>query len=162
VSIATLLALVLATATIGLSELIRIRRDLQMTPRRRGLTTLLVMLCTVFVGGASASLAYGQHAFSADRDLQSPSRGMDVARQHPTITIKVFSFTVPVRVDPGVMVKVVNRSKYDHTVTSDDGSWSEVHIPKHSTVKFKAPTTPGKYSFHCAIHPSMKATLNVE
>ncbi len=80
------------------------------------------------------------------------------------LDIRLFSF-VPnlIRVTPGRRIYVTN---YDgithgvpHTVTSNDGLFDtgpfwKVHV-------IQAPTTPGRYPYHCAIHPFMRGVIAV-
>ncbi len=80
-----------------------------------------------------------------------------------TITIHTYAFTTPKAVAPGARVKVVNLDDVFHTVTSDDGSSFSVGAA-HSggTAHFKAPSEPGRYEFHCIVHPSMTGVLVVK
>jgi plastocyanin len=78
-----------------------------------------------------------------------------------TITIRAFAYTVPTSVLHRTLVKVVNKDGVAHTVTSNIAGKFSVRVPAHSSRSFRAPAAPGRYGFHCAIHPSMKATLKV-
>jgi plastocyanin len=84
------------------------------------------------------------------------------AKKKPTITISMFAFTTPKSVKAGATIKIVNKDSVAHTVTSDTDGIFDVPAPAKMTVKFKAPTTPGTYTFHCSIHPSMHGTLIVK
>ena len=83
-----------------------------------------------------------------------------VAKKKPTITISNFMYTVPRRVAPGAIVRIVNNDESGHTVTADDGAFYIV-APGATTVRFRAPKTKGKYPFHCSLHPFMKSVLVV-
>jgi plastocyanin len=78
------------------------------------------------------------------------------------ITIQNFAFspatlTVPV----GTTVTWTNKDSAGHTVTSDTGAWSDsgtLDTGKSFSFTFKK---AGKFTYHCAIHPSMTATIIV-
>jgi plastocyanin len=97
----------------------------------------------------------------------SPGTGSTTTQSAPTgqpatITIASFTFTGPLTVSPGTTVTVTNTDSADHTVTADSAGDFDVQAPGGKTVTFTAPTTPGTYPFHCAIHPQMHGTLIVK
>ncbi len=59
-----------------------------------------------------------------------------------------------------------NTTAVPHTVTSDDGksfdSGSSTPIAAQSGTFSFTFTTPGKFAYHCTIHPFMKATIIVQ
>lgn len=78
------------------------------------------------------------------------------------VTIKGFSFqpaalTVPV----GTTVTWTNEDSVDHTSTSDTGVWNSGHLGTGQSFSFTF-KRPGTFSYHCAIHPDMKATIVVQ
>jgi plastocyanin len=79
------------------------------------------------------------------------------------ITIKDLAFSPdPISVQTGSTVTVKNDDTVTHTVTSDDGTSFNVSIDPGKSATFEAPTTERQYPFHCNIHTSMKAILNVQ
>jgi plastocyanin len=77
------------------------------------------------------------------------------------VSIQDFFFSpANVTVEPGTTVTWVNEGNVPHTVTSDDGQFdSGVLMPGDSyTVMFKG---QGTITYHCAIHPSMTASVSV-
>ena len=85
------------------------------------------------------------------------------ASETADITIKDLKFS-PDRasVQTGSTVTVKNDDTVLHTVTSDSGELFSVEIDAGESATFEAPKTEGQYGFHCDIHTSMKATLNVQ
>lgn len=77
-----------------------------------------------------------------------------------TVVAKDFSLS-SVTVAAGAEVTFENTGKATHTMTADDGSFDTGRVAPGSTAKVTAPSTPGSYSFHCTIHPSMTGTLTV-
>lgn len=85
-----------------------------------------------------------------------------VSRAAKQITIHNFSFspatlTVPV----GATVTWTNQDSAGHTVTSDTAAWPDsgtLDTGKSFSFTFKK---AGKFTYHCAIHPSMTATIVV-
>ncbi len=67
-------------------------------------------------------------------------------------------------VAPGAAVEVTNidwvKRGIPHTLTANDGSFN-TGVVTAQTVTFYAPTTPGKYKFHCEIHPVMTGVIHV-
>lgn len=66
-----------------------------------------------------------------------------------TLTVKV-----------GTKVTWMNNDGYDHTVTSDNGTFDAGHIPSGQSFSFTF-TKAGTYPYHCAIHTFMTAKVVV-
>ena len=81
-----------------------------------------------------------------------------------TIRIQGFGFhPSPLTVSPGATVTVNTLDSSTHTVTSKQaGAFNTSDIDGNGTVTFTAPTTPGTYSYVCAIHSTMHGTLIVK
>lgn len=81
-----------------------------------------------------------------------------------TIIISNFAFSPQtLTVKPGSVITVTNNDSATHTVTSDDNtSFNISSISQGSSATFTAPTKPGTYAFHCAIHRTMTGTLIVQ
>jgi plastocyanin len=47
-----------------------------------------------------------------------------------------------------------------HTVTADDGSWGSGTLGQGATYSHVF-TSPGTYTYHCAVHPYMTGTVVV-
>lgn len=124
-----------------------------MTTRRKTLLALVMVPLALLLTLGSVSLASAHPA--------SHLATHQVAKKKPTITISSFMFTVTGKVRAGATVKIVNKDTFAHTVTADAGAF-DIAAPGSTTVKFKAPATPGTYTFHCSIHPTMKGTLVVK
>lgn len=80
-----------------------------------------------------------------------------------SLTISGFKYNpTPLTVAPGTTIPVKNLDGPEHTVTSDaKGLFLADDISSGSTVSFKAPAQPGRYTFHCEYHPNMHGTLIV-
>ena len=89
----------------------------------------------------------------------SPAAGA-TATASPTLAISGFKFA-SITVKPGASVSIANRDDTTHTVTADKGAFNTKANSK-STTSLRAPTTPGTYTFFCAIHPEMRGTLTVK
>ena len=80
-----------------------------------------------------------------------------------TVTIKSFSFNPStLTVSAGTTVTWTNEDSVPHTVISDTGN--EIASGTLSTGQSYTHTfnTAGTFSYHCSIHPSMKAQIVVE
>ncbi|SDW94297.1 plastocyanin/azurin family copper-binding protein [Paenibacillus sp. CF384] len=77
------------------------------------------------------------------------------------VEIKEFAFTVSsLTIRPGDTVKFINRDKVKHTATADDGSFDTglLGLDEEKSVTFD---TEGEFSYYCAPHPAMQATIIV-
>ena len=94
--------------------------------------------------------ASSQSASAAAGGTPSASVGIaDFAYAPASITVKV-----------GSTVTWTNRDSAAHTVTADDGSFGSKAIATGGTFS-RTFLTAGTYTYHCAIHPSMTATIVV-
>ena len=121
-----------------------------MSARRKSLLALIVVPLVVLVSLAAVGVANARQSHQAAAPLRTP-----------TITISMFTFNTPLRVHHGVNVRVVNKDAVTHTVTSNKTGTFNVVVPARSTAFFRAPSTAGKYGFHCNIHPQMTSILHV-
>lgn len=94
----------------------------------------------------------------------SPTSAADgpAAAGEGVITIKNFSYEVPVSVRPGSTVTVTNADNAPHTFTAKDQGGFDIEVPGGGTVIFQAPQTPGEYGIICTFHPQMTGTLVVK
>ncbi len=76
-----------------------------------------------------------------------------------SVTISGFAFSpATLTVSAGATVTWTNKDSVAHTVTSDTGAFDSGNIAPNATFSYKF-TTAGTFSYHCAIHPSMKASV---
>lgn len=78
-------------------------------------------------------------------------------------SVKIASFAfdpASLTVKVGATVTWTNSDSPSHTVTADDGSFGSGSIATGATFK-QTFAKAGTYAYHCAIHPSMKATIVV-
>jgi len=83
------------------------------------------------------------------------------ARQVITVHITGFTF-VPADVSVSARDSIiwVNDDAFAHTSTADNGAWASAELAKGGRFALTAPA-PGRYTYHCAAHPGMKAVLEV-
>jgi plastocyanin len=78
------------------------------------------------------------------------------------VTIANFSFSPgAVTIAAGGTVKWTNGDNASHTVTADDGSFNSASVGAQGTFEHTFPQG-GTFSYHCAIHPSMQGTVQVD
>jgi plastocyanin len=65
-----------------------------------------------------------------------------------------------VKIPVGGSVAWSNSDSIEHHPTADDGSWNE-NLPAGGDAAHTF-STPGTYSYHCSIHPSMTGTITVK
>ena len=79
----------------------------------------------------------------------------------PDINIQNFTFNPPaLNAAVGKSVMVKNLDAATHTWTADDNSWNSNNLATDQTYSHTF-TKAGTFAYHCAIHPSMKGTVNV-
>lgn len=79
-----------------------------------------------------------------------------------TVSIKNFTFSPSApSIAIGQEVTFINNDNMDHTVTADNGSFDSGVIPPGGTFK-KVFDSAGLFNYHCSIHPSMKAKVEVQ
>jgi plastocyanin len=77
-----------------------------------------------------------------------------------TITIKDFAYApTPLTVHAGATITVDNADRTAHTLTADDGRFDTrgLDAGAHATITIAA---PGRYTYHCDIHPSMTGVVD--
>ncbi|MFL5759739.1 MAG: cupredoxin family copper-binding protein [Thermomicrobiales bacterium] len=88
--------------------------------------------------------------------------GQQVAAQGTqAVTIAGFAFSPSsLTIEAGTTVTWTNQDSATHTATADDGSFDTGNIAQgqSASVTFD---TPGTFTYHCAIHPNMTATITV-
>jgi plastocyanin len=67
----------------------------------------------------------------------------------------------PIRITAGSTVTWTNSTAPTHTSTSDTGAWNTGNIAPGTTSSAVAFPTVGTFPYHCAIHPSMTASVIV-
>jgi plastocyanin len=77
-------------------------------------------------------------------------------------TIANFSFSPnPMKIPVGTTLQWTNTDGTAHTVTADDNSFGSPSLAKNATFSHTF-DQPGPVTYHCAIHPSMQGTVQVE
>jgi plastocyanin len=91
----------------------------------------------------------------------APSAAESAAGGADAVTIANFAFAPKtITVKTGASVTWTNTDGTAHTVTFDDGSQSSQNLQTNQTFQ-RAFTAAGTFTYHCAIHPTMTATVTV-
>jgi plastocyanin len=67
----------------------------------------------------------------------------------------------PLTVPAGTSVTWRNNASLAHTATSDSGAWSTGVLAPGQTSSAITFSSPGSFTYHCSIHPSMHGTIVV-
>ena len=79
-----------------------------------------------------------------------------------SVAISNFSFSpATITVKAGASVTWTNKDSTTHTVTSDTGAFDSGHLSPGATFNFTFASS-GNFTYHCAIHSTMKGTVIVE
>ena len=77
------------------------------------------------------------------------------------VTIQNFAFSPnSITIASGSTVIWTNLDGALHTVTADDGTWGSGTLGQGGTYS-RVFTSPGRYTYYCAMHPRMKGTVVV-
>jgi plastocyanin len=98
----------------------------------------------------------------------SPATTQTLVPGTATVNIQNFAFNpASITITKGTTVTWVNEDTTNHQIVNDaQGSiaqgalFTSDSLPKGASYSFKF-DNPGTYSYHCSIHPSMKATVIV-
>src|SRR5262245_15062595 len=108
--------------------------------------TRMIKRCTIVLGAGLLAVAAWASAAPAPRTLE----------------IQHFKFLPPaVTVAPGTTVTWVNHDEETHTVTSASGSFTSAAL-EHEQKFVHTFTASGTYTYFCALHPMMRATVVVQ
>jgi len=79
-----------------------------------------------------------------------------------SVSVQDFSFApASLTVSVGTTVTFTNSGAVTHTVTADAGGFDSGNLTAGSAFQFTF-NSPGTFAYHCAIHPSMTATIRVQ
>jgi plastocyanin len=108
-------------------------------------------------------LAVLSAACTAPSGTPAPT-GTPAAGGENAILIQNFAFSpATLTVKAGTAVTWTNRDGADHTITADPGApagFGSGNLASGASYSFTF-TSPGTYTYHCSIHPSMKGTIVV-
>lgn len=92
---------------------------------------------------------------------QNSNTNSSAAVETNIVNISNFAFDpASISVKTGDAISFNNQDGTDHTVTADGGNFNQqVGAGKSATITI---TNAGNYAYHCAIHPSMKGTIEVK
>ncbi len=121
-------------------------------------------LVFVFVLGllAVATLACSAAQPAAPAAAPAAESEAVVSGENQKVSIKGFAFTpasVTVRVGQDVIWS--HDEATGHTATGDNNEWDSGNLSEGKTFSHTF-GQPGKFTYHCAIHPSMKGTVLVQ
>jgi plastocyanin len=120
--------------------------------------TMAIAGLTLIAGCSSSN---GAHAPAKAKPEVAASASAAIAPEVGTaiLTISGLSFGLPITVNPGEPVQIVNKDAVAHTVIS--GKDIDVKVDASGRASFTAPTVPGSYPLTCKSQPSMHGTLIV-
>lgn len=119
--------------------------------------TFLIILAVIVVG----VIAY--YAFRGSYK-STPSQTTTASAPVATTQVSIvdYAFTPNnILLNVGQQITFTNNAPMDHTVVADDNSFDSGIIAPGTTFK-KTFDTPGTYTFHCRIHPSMTGKITVQ
>jgi len=127
-----------------------------------GVLLLLVISGCTSTSNSPSSAAQSNQVTGASTSSQSVSQSGQSAAKTYNLEIRNFAFSnTDLSINKGDTVIWTNDDTVSHTVTSDSGNeLNSPSIPQGGTYSHTF-TTSGTFSYHCGIHPSMKANMKV-
>ena len=129
------------------------------TDRRVVGTAAIVLVAALAFGGCGSSTTTAGPPTTPSASETPGSTSVPAATV--TVTIDNFAFS-PATLDvaAGTTVTWTNKQDVTHTVTADDGSFDSGNIASGDTFSHTFDSA-GTIAYHCAIHPTMKASIVV-
>ena len=119
---------------------------------------ILLALAAALISCSGPS--YGSTPTQTTPASQTPSTS--AASGQLSVTISNFAFNPQtLNVPRGSTVTWTNKDSTSHTVTSDSGAFDGGPLSSGAVLSFTF-NQAGTFSYHCSIHPSMKATIVVQ
>ena len=115
--------------------------------------------CLATLVSVGSALPPAPSAPATPRPLSTAARPRAAVPISATIQSNTFSPN-PITATLGVTVTWTILDGVPHTVMADDGSWGSGTLGQGATYSHVF-TSPGTYTYHCAIHPFMKGTVVV-
>ena len=93
---------------------------------------------------------------------QSASQAAPATAKTVDVDIKGFAFSPStITINKGDTVRWTNKDSAPHTATADDNTFTTPTLKTGDSGQITF-DKPGTYAYHCAVHPSMKATIVVQ
>jgi len=94
---------------------------------------------------------------------QSPTTGSTQATNGKNaVTIQNYSFSpASITIKAGQSITWTNEDSVGHSATADDNSWDTGVLPQGQSKSITF-AKAGTYTYHCSVHPNMKATVIVQ
>jgi plastocyanin len=125
----------------------------------RSLALLSRPLATLVLAAAVAACSTGSSASPSAATTSGSSGG---GTSGNAVEIKGFAFApASLTVSVGSTVTWTNQDSPAHTVTADDASFDSKQISNGASFK-QTFAKAGTFTYHCAIHTSMKGTIVVQ
>ena len=129
-----------------------------MTPRHIAISLGAVLATAVPAAGCGGS---GPSASAGGAATPAPS-AKTAGAGATAVTIDNFKFAPPtLTVKRGAQIVVTNRDSTAHTATADGHAFDTGDITPGASATVRL-TKPGRYAYHCSIHPFMHGTLVVQ
>src|SRR5580704_14908626 len=122
-----------------------------------------VIIVVIVIGGA----AYLMHKHNEMQSMnmrpatQTQSSASSAAKPagKNAVTIQNFAFSpATITIKAGQSITWTNEDSVGHSATADDNSWDTGVLPQGQS-KTIAFAKAGTYTYHCSVHPNMKATV---
>jgi plastocyanin len=124
---------------------------------------LIGIIIIVIIGGAFV-LMHKQS--SVDQMNMTQPQKSSVTAAKPIgknfVTIQNFAFSpATITIKKGQSITWTNEDSAGHSATADDNSWDTGFLPQGQS-KTLAFNKVGTFTYHCSVHPNMKATVTVQ
>lgn len=111
-------------------------------------------------GAEEAGSAVEEGAGEAERGANELAPSGDAVRAERVEIVDFAYDPDPVTIEEGGKVTWINMDEEDHTATADDGSFDTGRLAE-GKLGSETLKEPGRFTYHCELHPSMRGTVEV-
>ena len=122
---------------------------------------LALVVVLGLLAACSGKAAPTMQSYAPVSSTQVSASGSENSAAAPEVVIKGFAYTpATLTVKVGTTVKWTNNDSVAHTVTSDTGLFDSGELASGDSYSFTF-SQAGTFAYHCAMHPSMVASIVV-
>jgi plastocyanin len=135
--------------------------------KTKSLSYLAIAFFTLVLAGCGASINPASPTSAIPpmaTDTMPPESTVTPApTSPPTVDVKIQGFAFDpssITIKAGTTVRWTNMDGVSHSVTDDSGAWDSGGLAQGDSFT-RVFDTPGTFTYHCGVHPNMKATIIV-
>lgn len=123
---------------------------------------ILIGAVALFVHKSSSKSDMQNMNMQSQKQTQNSTSGSTKPAGKNAVTIQNFAFSpASITIKAGDSITWTNEDSVGHSATADDASW-DTGVLSQGQSKSVTFAKAGTYTYHCSVHPNMKATVIVK